>query len=123
MVNDLAETSGNEMAGVNFRMFDGISYWDPSTRTDCNKKQITVDLTQPIDKWKNDTETEGTLDITNIGIIGFWSFGNESFTINKMYLTNVAPDEDVKEDEEPPTADGNTEVVLPGMEDTEDSAF
>lgn len=85
------------------------------TITLCDQAQNVIDLSQPLDKWVDDNTTDGTLDITNIAIAGFWSFGDGAIIVKKMYLTNTAPGT--------PSGDGNTDVEVPGIDDSDESAW
>ena len=120
LVIKFADGSEHINAGANFRMFDQIGYFSPASRTACDKDQVVVDLTQTLYKWKDDATMEGTLDISNVITIGFWSFGPLGETprpivISNMYLTNANPDV--------PSGVGNTEVEVPGIDDSGEEAF
>lgn len=109
------ELANGSVMNASFRMFDEANYWGKQSRLLCDKSVNVIDLSQPIDKWVNDDTTEGTLDISNVAIAGFWSFGDGAIIINKMYLTNTAPGT--------PSGDGNTEVDVPGIDDSDESAW
>lgn len=120
LVIKFAAGSEHVSTGANFRMFDETGYFSPASRTACDKDQVVVDLTQTMDKWKDDTETKGTLNISQVSMMGFWSFGPldgtpRSIIIDKMYLTNTNPDV--------PSGDGDTEVEVPGIDDSGEDAF
>lgn len=79
----IARLGGNNNADVEFKLFDGNSYWGSSTSTKFgSKREVTVDL-------KTVKKSDGTpLDPSHIYIAGFWSNGNASFIIDKVFLSN-----------------------------------
>jgi prepilin-type processing-associated H-X9-DG protein len=70
-------------AGVDFRIFDGASYWgSPASFSFGNKQEIVVPL-------KYAKKNDGTpLNTKNIYIAGFWSNGSNPFVIDTVFLTN-----------------------------------
>ena len=70
-------------ASVDFRVFDGNSYWgSPATFPFGNNREIVVPLKYAI---KND----GTpLNPEHIFITGFWSNGSNAFVIDSVFLSN-----------------------------------
>jgi endoglucanase len=70
-------------ASVDFRIFDGASYWgSPATFSFGYKREIVVPL-------KDAKKNDGTLlNPRNIYIAGFWSNGSNPFVIDTVFLTN-----------------------------------
>jgi len=70
-------------ADVEFKLFDGNSYWGSSTSSKFGTtREITVNL-------KSVKKADGTpLDPSHIYIAGFWSNGNTPFIIDKVFLSN-----------------------------------
>ena len=70
-------------ADVEFKLFDGNSYWGSSTSSKFGtNREITVNL-------KSAKKADGTpLDPSHIYIAGFWSNGNAPFIIDKVFLSN-----------------------------------
>jgi len=70
-------------ASVDFRIFDGASYWgSPASFSFGNKHEIVVPL-------RYAKKNDGTpLNPKNIYIAGFWSNGSNPFVIDTVFLTN-----------------------------------
>jgi len=70
-------------ANVDFRIFDGPSYWgSPAIFSFGNNSEVVVDL-------KNATKDDGNpLNTEHIYIAGFWSNGSNPFVIDTVFLTN-----------------------------------
>jgi hypothetical protein len=79
----IARLGSNNNADVEFKLFDGNSYWGASTSTKFgSKREVTVNL-------KTVKKSDGTpLDPSHIYIAGFWSNGNAPFIIDKVYLSD-----------------------------------
>jgi len=79
----VAKLGSNNNADVEFKLFDGNSYWGASTSSKFGyNRQIIVNL-------KNTKKSDGTLlDLSHIYIAGFWSNGNAPFIIDTVFLTN-----------------------------------
>jgi len=79
----VAKLGGNNNADVEFKLFDGNSYWGASTSNKFgNSRQIVVNLKQAK---KSDGKQ---LDPSHIYISGFWSNGNAPFVIDSVFLSN-----------------------------------
>jgi len=78
-----ARLGSNNNAEVEFKLFDGNSYWGSSTSSKFGTNRvITVNL-------KSVKKADGTpLDPSHIYIAGFWSNGNAPFIIDKVFLSN-----------------------------------
>ncbi len=70
-------------ASVDFRIFDGPSYWgSPATFPFGNKREVVVNL-------RNANKNDGNpLNSEHIYIAGFWSNGNNPFVIDTVFLSN-----------------------------------
>lgn len=79
----VAKLGSDNKADVEFKLFDGNSYWGASTSSKFgNRRQIILDL-------KNAKKGDGTsLDPSHIYIAGFWSNGNVPFVIDTVFLSN-----------------------------------
>ena len=79
----IAKLGSNNNADVDFRLFDGNSYWgSPTLYKFGTSRQIIINL-------KTAKKEDGTsLDPSHIYIAGFWSNGSNSFIIDKVYLSN-----------------------------------
>lgn len=79
----VAKLGSTNTSDVDFRLFDGSSYWgSPATYKFGNSRQIVVVL----DDSKKDDGT--LLNPEHIYIAGFWSNGNNPFVIDTVFLTN-----------------------------------
>jgi len=79
----VARLGSNSTADVEFKLFDGNSYWGASTSNKFgNKKEVIVNL----QKTKKSDGT--TLNPSHIFIAGFWSNGNNPFVIDTVFLSN-----------------------------------
>lgn len=79
----VAKLGSNNNADVEFKLFDGNSYWGASTSNKFgSSRQIIVNL-------KKAKKTDGTpLNPSHIYIAGFWSNGNAPFIIDTVFLSN-----------------------------------
>ena len=79
----VAKLGSNNSADVEFKLFDGNSYWGASTSNKFgSSRQIVVNL-------KKATKSDGKLlDPSHIYIAGFWSNGSASFVIDSVFLSN-----------------------------------
>jgi len=79
----VAKLGSSNNADVDFRLFDGNSYWgSPTISKFGTSRQVIVNL-------KTAKKEDGTsLDPSHIYIAGFWSNGSNSFIIDKVYLSN-----------------------------------
>ena len=79
----VARLGSNNNADVEFKLFDGNSYWGSSTSSKFGTgRQVTVNL-------KTVKKADGTLlNPSHIYIAGFWSNGSSPFIIDKVYLSN-----------------------------------
>jgi hypothetical protein len=70
-------------ASVDFRIFDGPSYWgSPAIFSFGNSREVVVNL-------ENATKDDGNpLNTEHIYIAGFWSSGSNPFVIDTVFLTN-----------------------------------
>lgn len=81
----VAKLGSNNTADVEFKLFDGNSYWGASTSNKFgSKKEIIVNLTSA----KKSDNT--LLDPSHIYIAGFWSNGSNPFVIDTVFLSNSA---------------------------------
>jgi hypothetical protein len=79
----VARLGSNNNANVDFRLFDGTSYWgSPASFSFGNNRQIVVDLAKAK---KGNGEI---LNTRHIYIAGFWSNGNSGFIIDTVFLSN-----------------------------------
>lgn len=79
----IAEMDGPNNAAVSFRVFDIDNYWsDPAMADFGSDKRAVFEL----GAMKSDNGRK--LDPTHLYIIGFWSNGNASFKISKVYLSD-----------------------------------
>lgn len=79
----VARLGSNNNASVDFRMFDGPSYWgSPAIFPFGNSREVVVNLNNSKKNDGNPLETE------HIYIAGFWSNGNNPFVIDTVFLTN-----------------------------------
>ena len=78
-----ARIGSNNNADIEFKLFDGSSYWGSSTSSKFGtSREIKVNL-------KSVKKADGTpLDPSHIYIAGFWSNGNTPFIIDKVFLSN-----------------------------------
>ena len=79
----IAKLGSNNTADVDFKLFDGNSYWGASTSNKFgSNRQIIVRL-------KYAQKSDGTpLDPSHIYIAGFWSNGSNPFVIDTVFLSN-----------------------------------
>lgn len=79
----VARLGSNNSASVDFRIFDGPSYWGaPAIFPFGNKREVVVNL-------QNATKNNGTpLNPRHIYIVGFWSNGSNPFVIDTVFLSN-----------------------------------
>lgn len=69
--------------GVSFRLFDIDNYWsDPS------ENAFNSDLMSVVNLQEMKSSRNRAMDASHIYIVGFWGFGNNPFTVEKVYLTN-----------------------------------
>jgi hypothetical protein len=79
----VARLGSNNNASVDFRIFDGASYWgSPAIFSFGNKREVVVNLS-------NAKKEDGNpLNAEHIYIVGFWSNGSNPFVIDTVFLTN-----------------------------------
>jgi hypothetical protein len=79
----VARIGSENNADIDFRVFDGASYWgSPAISKFGNKKEVVVRL-------KDAKKDDGSpLNPENIYIAGFWSNGNNPFVIDTVFLSN-----------------------------------
>lgn len=79
----VAKLGSDNNADVEFKLFDGNSYWGSSTSAKFgSSREVVVNL-------KTVKKEDGTsLDLNHIYIAGFWSNGNNPFVVDKVYLSN-----------------------------------
>lgn len=116
----LESTTGSGK-GTQLRFFDDGGFWGGA------QSQTTIDAPKAIFDLNNQeavNDDAGTvtslgrkIDKSNIRIACFWGFGGEGnkLVINKIYLTTTKPDV--------PSGDGDTEVEVPGIDDSGEEAF
>lgn len=79
----VAKMSGTNRAGVSFRLFDQNNYWSDAAEFDFGSNTMVYARTSEL------TSAQGRkMDASHIYIAGFWSLGNNPFTIEKVYLTD-----------------------------------
>ena len=107
------ETTAGSGKGTQFRLFDDGGFWDGAhSETTIDAPKAIFDLNSQ-DAFGLDRK----INKANIRLACFWSYGGEDnkLVINKMYLTTTNPDV--------PSGDGNTEVEVPGIDDSGETAF
>ena len=79
----VARLGSNNNASVDFRIFDGASYWGaPAIFPFGSKREVVVNL-------KTARKNNGSsLNVQHIYIVGFWSNGSNPFVIDTVFLTN-----------------------------------
>jgi hypothetical protein len=79
----VARLGSSNNADVEFKLFDGNSYWGSSTSSKFGtSREVRVNL-------KTVKKADGTaLDPSHVYIAGFWSNGSNPFIIDKVYLSN-----------------------------------
>lgn len=115
------ETTSGSGKGTQLRLFDDGGFWGGAqSQTNIDAPKAIFDLNNQ-DAGRDDAGSFNLLDRkinkANIRLACFWSFGGEDnkLVINKMYLTTTAPDV--------PSGDGDTEVEVPGFDDSGETAF
>lgn len=79
----VARLGGDNSAGVDFRIFDGMSYWgSPATFRFGDSREVVVML----DRAMKDDGT--SLNTEHIYIAGFWSTGSAPFIVDTVFLSN-----------------------------------
>lgn len=79
----IAEIEGDNNCGLSFRIYDQDNYWtDPAMANFGNSKKAVLDL--------NDLRSDNgrKLDPSHIYIAGFWTLGNSSFRLKKVYVSD-----------------------------------
>ena len=115
------ETTAGSGKGTQLRLFDDGGFWggaQSQTNIDAPKAIFDLNIQNAgNDNAGNFTPLGRVINKANIRIACFWSFGGEEnkLVINKMYLTTTAPDI--------PSGGGNTEVEVPGIDDSGEGAF
>ena len=75
------ELGNDNQSSVSFRLFDKTSYWtDPATYDFGSSRKVVVDLQNMKDK------NGLRIDPSHLYIIGFWSTGDKSIVIDKVFL-------------------------------------
>ena len=75
------ELGNDNQSSVSFRLFDKTSYWtDPATYDFGSSRKVLVDLQNMKDK------NGLRIDPSHLYIIGFWSTGDKSIVIDKVFL-------------------------------------
>lgn len=79
----VARLGGNNTADVEFKLFDGSSYWGASTTNKFgSKREVVIRL-------NSSKKSDGTLlNPEHIYIAGFWSNGSNPFVIDTVFLSN-----------------------------------
>lgn len=79
----VARLGSDNAAGVDFRLFDGMSYWgSPAIFSFGNSREVVVILDRAM-------KEDGTpLNVEHIYIAGFWSTGSAPFVIDTVFLSN-----------------------------------
>lgn len=115
------ETTAGSGRGTQLRLFDDGGFWGGAqSQTNINDPKAVFDLNNQdagTDNAGTFTPLERKINKANIRLACFWSFGGEEnkLVINKMYLTTTAPNV--------PPGDGGTEVEVPGIDDSGETAF
>jgi hypothetical protein len=108
--------------GTQFRLFDEGRFWGGyQCQPVITDTQTVIDL-EELQVGKDEAGSftpERSLNKAYITLACIWSFGGEEnkLVIDKIYLTNTKPDEPT------PPGDGNTNIGMGDMEDTDESAF
>lgn len=115
------ETTVGAGKGTQLRLIDDGGFWGGAqSQTNIETAKAIFDLNNQ-DAVKDEagvlTPLERKIDKANIRVACFWSFGGEDnkLVISKLYLTTTEPDT--------PSGDGNTEVEVPGIDDSGEDAF
>jgi hypothetical protein len=80
----VAKLGSNNNSGISFRIFDENSYWSKAAEYNFGStRQVVVTLAN---MYKAGTTTK--MNPNHIYIVGFWSYGNTPFIIDKVFLSN-----------------------------------